>query len=153
MIIIYIKVVVDVILKTHKKTKSDHIWALGYYTRHFSQTSKLTRSIFFHDMRKLQAFQRMYFLMFKYGHADLLRLFKQFQSANVIQNDMQKKLEDLYYTFDNYIWQFQNLGACFWKRVINIKTRSRLEIAACNINLSKMAYVSTKFQKTLLTNT
>ena len=42
--------------------------------------------------------------MFKYGHADLLRLFKQFQSANVIQNDMQKKLEDLYYTFDNYIW-------------------------------------------------
>ena len=32
--------------------------------------------------------------MFKYGHADLLRLFKQYQSANVIQNDMQKKLKD-----------------------------------------------------------
>ena len=41
-------------------------------------------------MRKLQAFQRMYFLMFKYGHADLLRLFKHFQSADVIQKDMQK---------------------------------------------------------------
>ena len=116
MIMIYIKVVVDVILKSHKKTKSDHIWAIGYYTRHFSQTSKLTRSIFFHDMRKLQAFQRMYFLMFKYGHADLLRLFvfKQYQSANVIQNHMQKKI-GRFSTFNNYIWQFQNLGACFWK--------------------------------------